>query len=131
MSDISRSIPATADERMTLRAAPYRVEARAGSTVIASSRDAILLEERGHAPVFYFPPSDVDLAALEPLAGRRTHCPLKGDAHYWAIKATPGRPVAWSYAQPLHAAAAIAGHIAFYEEDIVIVADGAEGDAAV
>ena len=65
-------------------------------------------------PVFYVPRGDVHMERLAPSA-TTSHCPFKGDASYFSV---PGGPadVAWSYETPLPAAAAIAGHLAFYPD---------------
>ena len=46
----------------------------------------------------------------------RTHCPFKGDASYFSLCLPTGlEPDAvWTYENPFPAAAAIAGHLAFY-----------------
>lgn len=108
------------DYRVDLLRRSNRIEARTGGQLIAASARAILVDEQDHALVAYFPRSDVDMDALTPLAARTTHCPFKGDAQYWTLAAAPGEPVAWSYAAPYPEVAAIAEHIAFYLDRVVI-----------
>ncbi|MEM7346977.1 MAG: DUF427 domain-containing protein, partial [Chloroflexota bacterium] len=69
----------------------------------------------GHLPVYYFPASDVDMAFLE-ATDHTTHCPYKGDASYWTMKA--GGQVTensvWSYQSPIDSMLGIQGYFAFY-----------------
>ena len=97
----------------------------AGET-IADSRDALVLHETRLPPVTYFPRKDVRMELLQ-RTDHHTHCPFKGNASYWTIKA--GNRVAenavWSYEHPLKDAQAVHGHLAFswktmeawYEDD--------------
>jgi uncharacterized protein (DUF427 family) len=104
--------------RVDLLRRPNRLTASVGGREIASSDRAILVDEQDHALIAYFPSADVDMTALVRLAARTTHCPFKGDAHYWTLTDAPGDPVAWSYAAPYAEVAAIAGHIAFYQDRV-------------
>ena len=93
-----------------------RVRIEVGGETIADSRRTLLLSESGHQPAYYFPPEDVRSEVLEP-ADRHTHCPKKGDASYYTIRAG-GETVengAWYYPDPLPAARHIAGRIAFWK----------------
>ncbi len=98
-----------------LEPTPKRIRVVVGGRVIADSRRALLLHESGHQPVYYFPPEDVPADALDP-SDRRTHCPKKGEASYYTIRA--GDSVvdagAWYYPEPIAGAPAIKGLIAFY-----------------
>jgi uncharacterized protein (DUF427 family) len=75
----------------------------------------MMLHESGHQPIYYFPPEDVRADVLED-SDRHTHCPKKGDASYYTIRA--GGDVveagAWYYPDPLAGAPPIKGLIAFY-----------------
>ncbi len=83
--------------------------------ILADSCEAILLCEGRLHPVIYFPPDAVSQELLVP-TDHRSHCPFKGDARYWSLKAgeTEAENGAWSYPEPLPAVADIASHIAFY-----------------
>ena len=101
--------------RITIERYPDTVTVKLGQHELARSQSAVVLREKGYAPVFYLPPEDVARDALTP-SPRTTHCPYKGDATYVSY-AGPGDPVeniAWSYPNPLAAVAEIAGRIAFY-----------------
>src|SRR5690348_6924859 len=65
---------------------PRRVRGVLGGETVVDSRRVMLLHETGHLPVWYFPAEDVRQELLEP-ADRSTHCPLKGDARYWTVRA--------------------------------------------
>jgi uncharacterized protein (DUF427 family) len=98
-----------------LEPTPKRIRVEVGGEVIADSRDAFLLHEGGQMPIYYFPPQDVRSDVLEP-SDRHTHCPKKGDASYYTIKAG-GETVeagAWYYPDPLPGAPPIKDLIAFY-----------------
>ncbi|HWE34901.1 MAG TPA: DUF427 domain-containing protein [Solirubrobacteraceae bacterium] len=95
---------------------PKRVRVVVAGETIADSRGAFMLHESGHQPIYYFPPDDVQAEFLEP-SDRHTHCPKKGDASYWTIRAgeTVVEAGAWYYPEPLPGAPAeLRGLIAFY-----------------
>ena len=116
------------DQPITIRSAENRWRVEMAGHVIADSADAVILDERGHSPVVYFPREDV---ALEYAAKTHhaSHCPRKGDASYYTFKLDSDleENVAWSYEQPFEAVGQIAGRIAFYPERVRIyeVADAA------
>jgi uncharacterized protein (DUF427 family) len=108
--------PPAPGKTLYLEPTPKRVRVVVGGETIADSRNAFLLHESGHQPIYYFPPEDVRSELLEP-SDRHTHCPKKGDASYWTIRA--GDSVvdagAWYYPEPLpDAPAQLRGLIAFY-----------------
>lgn len=92
--------PDRPDHFMTLRAVEGEASAWVGSTRVARSRRALVVEESAKAtlpPVVYFPPEDVRGELLVP-ADKTTSCPLKGLASYYDIDTEP--PVAlaaWRY----------------------------------
>lgn len=79
------------------------------------------MTEATYPAVNYVPREDVDMSLLE-RTSHLTHCPYKGDAAYFTIKA--GGQVAenqvWSYEAPYTAVAAIAGHLAFYPDAVTV-----------
>ncbi|HWE11166.1 MAG TPA: DUF427 domain-containing protein [Solirubrobacteraceae bacterium] len=98
-----------------LEPTPKRLRVEVGGEVIADSRNAFILHESGLQPTYYFPPEDVRSDVLEP-TDRHTHCPKKGDASYYTIRAG-GEVVedgAWYYPEPLPEAPFIKDLIAFY-----------------
>jgi uncharacterized protein (DUF427 family) len=98
-----------------LEPTPKRIRVVVGGETIADSRRAMLLQEAGHQPIYYFPPEDVRPEVLEP-SDKHTHCPKKGEASYYTIRA--GERVieagAWYYPEPLPGAPPINDLIAFY-----------------
>ena len=77
-------------------------------------------------PVIYIPETDVP-GPLEPVAGKSTHCPLKGDASYWSIASGGATAVnaVWAYEKPYDEVAEITGALAFYASKV----DAIEFDA--
>ena len=86
----------------------------AGKTILDSTR-AHLLHETGILPVAYVPLEDVDQALLEP-AQTTTHCPFKGDARYWTLRAGDRTEpdFLWAYEDPLPEAGWLKGYAALY-----------------
>ena len=80
---------------------PVRVGVAFGGDTIAESREARVMYELGHAPMYYLPRGDVNMDYLES-TDRDTYCPYKGHASYWTVRA--GSAVAenaiWTYATP-------------------------------
>lgn len=98
-----------------------RVRVRFAGRVVADSARALDLKEGAMKPVLYVPREDADMAAYVATT-RSTHCPFKGDASYFTLK-TEGREAqnaVWTYEDPLPGAAAIAGHLAFYPDQVEI-----------
>ena len=103
------------DHPITIARNNNRVRVVFAGKVIANSTRALTLDEAGYRPVHYIPRADADLSLLAPTA-HASHCPYKGDASYFTIRAD-GRSAenaAWSYQRPFPAVAEIAGHLAFY-----------------
>jgi uncharacterized protein (DUF427 family) len=105
-----------ADEAL-VRVEPARRRVRAmlaGRTVVDSMRP-LLLFERGHLPVYYFPWEDVRHDLLEDSA-HTTHCPRKGDATYHSVRAGDAfaENAVWRYREPIEDCPDISGHVALY-----------------
>ena len=94
---------------------PQRIRALFGGETVVDSSSAKLLHETGHLPVYYFPLGDVRKDLLEP-SEKRTHCPHKGEASYWSLRAG-GRTApdaVWGYEEPIEPASFLRGHVALY-----------------
>lgn len=106
---------------MTIEPAQGAVVIRAGGAVLGESRNAVALREDGRDVVFYLPRDDFSVAFLDP-SDTATHCPLKGEARYFHIvaKSGPIRDAVWSYEEPLPAAEAIRGRLAFDREKVAV-----------
>lgn len=89
--------------------------------IVASTKHALVLKERGYEPVFYIPKDRVEMAFLHE-SDHRTTCPHKGEARYWSImaEAQAGKNAAWAYDTPHDGVASIAGHIAFDRRFVTI-----------
>jgi len=110
--------PAEPRHFMKLKPVNRAVRISCGDVVLAKSTRAVKLLEVGrdlYDPVIYLPVSDL-VADLAPIEGKTTHCPLKGDAAYFAIcepAAAKGDYVAWAYPDPFDFAAVLSDLIAF------------------
>ncbi|UUP15724.1 DUF427 domain-containing protein [Nitratireductor thuwali] len=102
-------------QHLSFEPSPKRIRAIVGDEAVADSVDAVLLLEKGHMPVYYFPRRDVRLDLME-RTDHATHCPFKGDASYWNVRIGTKRleNAAWSYESPTPESDQIKGHVAFY-----------------
>ena len=109
------------DHPITITPNPKRVRISAGGTVIADTTHALTLKEARYAAVQYVPRADANMALLD-RTERVTHCPYKGDANYFSIKANGAtlENSIWTYENPFPAMAEIAGHLAFYPDKVKI-----------
>ncbi|MDP6862668.1 MAG: DUF427 domain-containing protein [Acidimicrobiales bacterium] len=96
-----------------------QVRVSIGGRTVARSSSVQLLLEGNLPPRHYFPREDVDMELLIP-SQSVTHCPHKGDAHYWSIKLDNHdlEDVVWSYETPIEAMSAISGLLCFYDERV-------------
>lgn len=109
------------DHPITITQNPKRVRVTAGDIVIAESAKALTLKEARYPAVQYLPREDANMALLE-RTERTTHCPYKGDASYYSIKAN-GKMLdnaIWTYETPFPAMTEITGHLAFYPDKVKI-----------
>ena len=109
-------------EHIKIRALSGKWSIRVAGAVIAETRGALELTERGYEPVIYFLRDDIAMAFLDQ-TDKTSHCPHKGDANYFSImtKNGPIENVAWSYEAPQEAVAKIKGHLAFYLNDKIAI----------
>ena len=109
------------DHPITITQNPRRVRVTAGDIVIAETSKALTLKEAKYPAVQYVPREDTNMALLE-RTERTTHCPYKGDASYYSVKAD-GKTLdnaIWTYETPYPAMAEISGHLAFYPDRVKI-----------
>ncbi|AND90880.1 DUF427 domain-containing protein [Bradyrhizobium diazoefficiens] len=109
------------DHPITITPNPKRVRVTAGDIVIAETSKALTLKEAKYPAVQYVPRQDANMTLLE-RTDRVTHCPYKGDASYYSIKAD-GKTLdnaIWTYETPFPAMAEISGHLAFYPDKVKI-----------
>lgn len=110
---------AKADHPIAVTPTKGRVQVKFGGQVIADSTSALTLQESTYPPVQYIPREDAQMAFFESTA-HKTHCPYKGDASYFSLKAGDKRAenAVWSYVDPYPLVASIAGHLAFYPDRV-------------
>ena len=103
--------------RLFLHPFPRRVRAELGGEVVLDTRRGQLLHETGLLPRLYVPEADVRLELLTP-TDTSTHCPFKGDASYWTVRAGGKEAVDafWTYAEPKEESSWLRGLLGMYEE---------------
>ncbi|MEP7030461.1 MAG: DUF427 domain-containing protein [Pseudolabrys sp.] len=107
------------DHPITIAGNAKRVRVTFGGTIIADSTRALRLEEASYPARLYIPRADAKMELLEPTS-HSTHCPYKGDASYFSIKAG-GKTAAnavWSYATPFPAMEEIKDYLSFYPDRV-------------
>jgi uncharacterized protein (DUF427 family) len=110
-------------ERISIQPFSGTVNVLFSDAVIASTDNAKVLKEPGHAPVLYVPFEDIYFDFLKK-TGSISKCPIKGTASYWRVSAVgeAADDFMWAYETPNPEAAEIARHGAFDESKAVIEA---------
>ena len=107
----------SAGHTVTTEQGDVHVEVVVGGQVVAATDRPVLLEETGLPTRYYLPKDDVRMELVRPI-GLTTQCPFKGTASYWTLEvdgiAHDG--IAWSYEEPIDAAAGIAGMLCFFDD---------------
>jgi uncharacterized protein (DUF427 family) len=103
------------DHPITVSPAEGKVRVSVAGRIVAESKRALRLEEKGYSPVYYLPRSDADMSLLV-RTEHRTYCPYKGDCTYYSIPigGTKSESAVWSYENPYEAVAEIKEYLAFY-----------------
>jgi len=103
------------DHPITITRSKERVRVSFNGKVVADTKKALVLQEAAYKPVYYIPRGDAQMD-LFVRTTNSTHCPYKGDASYYTIKAgdKASENAIWSYETPFPAMKEIAGHLAFY-----------------
>lgn len=119
---LAKSARASADRgsgALQFKPSIMRIRAEIGGIMVADSRRAIKLIERGHDDVFYFPKDDMRMDLLIP-SDHATACPKKGLARYWDLQLEDRviQEAAWAYDDAKDDAVEISGYIAFYTEHL-------------
>jgi uncharacterized protein (DUF427 family) len=112
--------------RVEILASSREVRVEVDGVTVAQSASPRLLFETGLPVRYYLPKPHVRLDLLEP-SETVTHCPYKGQAESWSVRIGGHlyEDLAWSYPTPLLESQKIAGMIAFYNEKVDLVIDGA------
>jgi uncharacterized protein (DUF427 family) len=107
----------TQAHQITITPAQARVEVSLNGEQLAASDRAVVLNETGLRPRYYFPREDVRMDLLQPTSTQTT-CPFKGQASYWSITADGQvhEDLVWGYETPIPQAEGIAGLVCFWDE---------------
>lgn len=114
--------PSNPNHFMVARPVAQRLRIFLGARMLAETKNALCLIEVGrkaHDPVYHVPPEDLRVPLDK--TDRTTHCPLKGDASYFALG---GEEVGWAYLAPFEFAAVLAGLHAFWASKVRIELGG-------
>jgi uncharacterized protein (DUF427 family) len=111
--------------RVDILPSSRHVRVEVDGVTIAESHKPTLLFETGLPARYYLPKTHVRMGLLTP-TDTETHCPYKGQAEYWSVRAgdVVHLDLAWSYRTPLPESQKIAGLISFYNEKVDIYVDG-------
>ena len=112
------------EHRVEYETGTQHVVVSADGQVLAETRRPVLVRETGYPVRYYVPRDDVRMELLEPSA-HTTRCPFKGRASYWSAR-LDGRTladVAWSYEEPIAAAEALHGLLAFYDDRVEVTVE--------
>ncbi len=101
--------------RLELMPCAKRVRVKFGGETIIDSTRATLMLESTSIPVYYFPWQDFKSEFADKTA-HHSHCPFKGDASYWTLKAggKTAENAVWGYEAPYDEAHQLAGLVALY-----------------
>jgi uncharacterized protein (DUF427 family) len=111
--------------RVDILASSRHVRVEVDGVAIAESPSPRLLFETGLPVRYYMPKTHVRMELLQ-RSDIVTHCPYKGTAEAWSVRAGERlhENLAWSYPTPLAESQKIAGLIAFYNEKVDLFVDG-------
>jgi uncharacterized protein (DUF427 family) len=111
--------------RIDILPSSRHVRVEVDGVTIAESASPRLLFETGLPVRYYLPKTHVRLDLLTP-TDSVTHCPYKGQAEYWSVRAGDRvhEDLAWSYRAPLPESGRVAGLIAFYNDRVDLYVDG-------
>ena len=107
------------DHPITITPCKGRVSVLCNGVLLARSDAALLLAEAKYPPVIYIPRSDIRIEHYV-RSEHQSHCPFKGDAHYFSLDINGQRlqNSVWTYEQPYRAVAQIKGHVAFNADKV-------------
>jgi uncharacterized protein (DUF427 family) len=112
--------------RVDILASSRHIRVEVGGVTIAETDKPTLLFETGLPTRYYLPMTHTRMDLLVP-SDSVSHCPYKGDAAYWSLRAGDAiDDIAWSYRTPLPESQKIAGLICFYPEKVTLYVDGVE-----
>ncbi|MFT8317937.1 MAG: DUF427 domain-containing protein [Sporolactobacillus sp.] len=104
------------DQKWSIQIEPTHrwIRVKVGGETIVDSKQALLINEAGRLPVYYFPQADIRLNLLRP-NDHFTTCIHKGEASYWDIILGDRviKNAAWGYLNPNSGSEKIKGYISF------------------
>ena len=105
--------------RLKLLPCAKRVRVKFGGEWIIDSTGATLMLEGKYVPVYYFPWQDLNAEFAEKTA-HRSHCPFKGEASYWTLKAggKTAENAVWGYQTPYDEMHQLGGLVALYWQEM-------------
>ena len=109
--------PANPNHFMVVQRVGRRLQIHIDGVRIAETNTALRVIEIGHhayEPRLYIPVGDVTAELTK--SDKTTHCPLKGDASYYALN---GTEVGWRY-DPFDFAKILEGHLSFFGDNLTI-----------
>ncbi|GAA2399270.1 hypothetical protein Cme02nite_08130 [Catellatospora methionotrophica] len=111
--------------RLDILSSSRHVRVEVDGVTVAESHRPTILFETGLPPRWYLPKTDVRADLLTP-TDTVTHCPYKGQAAYWSVRAgdTVHEDLAWTYRTPLRESQKIEGLVSFYNEKVDLYVDG-------
>ncbi len=98
-----------------LEDSPKHVQITFNGVILADTHQAKRVLETSHPPVYYIPPTDIQMEYLR-LTRRSTFCEWKGSAGYYTVtvRDRTEENVAWFYANPTPRFADLKDYVAFY-----------------
>jgi len=109
------------DHPITITPLKGRVSVLFRGVRVAQSENALELKEAQYPAVIYVPRSDISIEHYL-RTEHRTHCPYKGDASYFSLRAN-GETAAnavWTYEEAYPSVKEIEGHVAFYPDKVTL-----------
>jgi class 3 adenylate cyclase/uncharacterized protein (DUF427 family) len=114
-----------ADYEISFEPCARRIRVEFNGIWVADSTRALILHETRRPPSYYFPREDVQTALLQQTA-QVTHCPFRGNATYWTVRAgdAVAENAAWSYEEPYPEGMPVKGRVSFDPERVSAIYDG-------
>ena len=111
------------DRDITITPHQGRVRVRFAGAVIAETDSALDLKEATYPVVHYIPRDAVDAEILSD-SDHHTVCPFKGEASYLTLKKgeETAENAVWYYPEPCPLVDRIAGHVAFWGDQVQVEA---------
>ncbi|MEZ5560348.1 MAG: DUF427 domain-containing protein [Pseudomonadales bacterium] len=111
--------------RVDIAPADARLRILVGGQAIADTREALLVTETRHRPVWYLPMADVDAGVIR-ATETSTYCPFKGHASYWTVQVGDQvlEDVLWGYQDPYQECEPLRGYVSFYTDRVLLEIDG-------